>query len=150
VFDFEIEASLRRGQRRKDQKRWRELWKDYLERWKELQTLANDANRPADMENLFLRNKIAWPVESGKRKDLKPEEIEDFIRKGTEKSQAGHESSRDALAAALKVERVRWHPDKMQQRYGFMEIDETTMRGVTATFQVFDNIWHELQGSDKH
>ena len=97
--------------------------------------------------NLFLLNKIAWPVESGKRVDVNSEEVERFIKKGTDSLQSKDSASQDALVAALKVERVRWHPDKIQQRYGFMEIDEATMKGVTAAFQVFDRMWNDIRGS---
>ena len=149
VFDFEIDASLRRGQRRKDQKRWQELWKGYLQRWDQLQILAKDSSHTSDTENLFLRNKIAWPVESGQRKDVNSEEIDRFISKGTEGLREDGRSSRDSLLSALKVERVRWHPDKIQQRYGFMQIDEATVKGVTAVFQVFDHMWNERRGIQK-
>jgi len=145
IFDTQVEASLRRGERRKDRRRWQALWQDYLKRWDELQALARNRPKPEeDTEQVFLRNKIAWPVESGKRKDVHRDEIERFVRKGT----AGLESDEntgDILANALKAERVRWHPDKIQQRYGFMEIDESTLKGVTAVFQIFDDIWADIR-----
>jgi len=72
------------------------------------------------------------------------EEIERFIRKGTAVPQAT-EAAGDPFANAIKSERVRWHPDKIQQRYGFMQIDEHTLQGVTAVFQVFDAIWNEIR-----
>lgn len=149
IFDAQIEASLRRGDRRKERKRWQNLWADYLTRWVELQSLAqNRPNPDGESEQLFLRNKIAWPVETGKRKDVTRDEIERFVRKGTD----SHESSgeEDAFSNAIKVERVRWHPDKIQQRYGFMEIDENTLKGVTAVFQVFDDIWSQLRDEAEH
>jgi hypothetical protein len=143
VFDLEVENSLKRGEERKGKRRWKTLWEDYLRRWEELQQLAKDrTTRLADSKQLFLRNKIIWPVETSKRKDVKPEEIERFITKGSLSSKSTDEAE-DALLNALKAERVRWHPDKMQQRYGFMEIDEGTMAGVTATFQVFDRMWND-------
>ena len=40
---------------------------------------------------------------------------------------------------ALKVERVRWHPDKVQQRFGGT-VDEGTMKVVTGVFQVVDDL----------
>ncbi|KPI39457.1 uncharacterized protein AB675_4988 [Cyphellophora attinorum] len=147
TFDFAIDASLRRGQQRKDQKRWRELWQHYLQRWEQLQEMAKTRDPSQPTENLFLRNKIAWPVESGQRKDVKAEEIRRFIRDATAAVQADNDADDGALSAALKVERVRWHPDKIQQRYGFMEIDKSTMEGVTATFQVLDTMWNELRNS---
>lgn len=144
VFDFEIEASLQRGQRRKDQKRWRELWKDYLKRWEALQDLVQTHEQRA-AGTLFLRNKIAWPVESGLRRDVNAEEIQRFVRSGAQSAETESESRANALASAVKSERVRWHPDKIQQRYGSLEIDETTMKGVTATFQVLDQMWNDLR-----
>lgn len=144
TFDTQIEASLRRGEKRRDRKRWQSLWEEYLRRWKELQALAqNRSESEQDREQAFLRNKIAWPVETGKRQDVNREEIERFVKKGT----AGHEpvEGGDPLANAIKTERVRWHPDKIQQRYGFMDIDETTLKGVTAVFQAFDAIWNEIR-----
>ena len=143
VFDFEVEESLRRGERRRHTKRWKALWLDYLKQWEDLQQLAQ---RPRiegnEGEKLDLRNRIAWPVESGKRQDLAPEEIEKFINSGT--MHAGPSlDSEIALMSALKVERIRWHPDKVQQRFGRFNVDEKTMKGVTVVFQVFDRMWNE-------
>ena len=143
AFDFEIEASLRRGQKRKDRKRWRDLWEDYLKKWDELKTLAASRDTEKGTTNLFLRNKIAWPVETGKRQDVTAEQIEKFITLGV--GSAPQDQDNSVLVTALKQERVRWHPDKVQQRYGFMQIDELTIQGVTATFQVFDRMWNDLK-----
>ncbi|KAJ9627397.1 hypothetical protein H2204_009808 [Knufia peltigerae] len=145
AFDSQIEASLRRGQKRKDQKRWQALWQDYLKRWDEMHSLAQ--NRPTsedDAEQMFLRNKIAWPVESGKRKDVNGDEVERFIKKGTANLDPD-EVTEDLFTNAIKVERVRWHPDKIQQRYGFMSIDESTLKAVTAVFQIIDTIWNRIR-----
>jgi hypothetical protein len=150
VFDTHIEASLRRGQKRQDRKRWQGLWQDYLRQWEEMLALAEDRRRTTsqqDTEPIFLRNKIAWPVESGKRKDVEREEVERFVRNGTSTSQSAEAAGddNDAFATTIKAERVRWHPDKIQQRYGFMDIDESTLTGVTAVFQIFDAIWNKIR-----
>lgn len=145
VFEGEIEASLRRGRRRKEQRRWQELWQEYLTRWTGLQAMATD--RPLSNrhdEHFLLRHQIAWPVETGKRQDVSREEIEKFVRQGNTSQDADKETA-DAFMIKIKTERVRWHPDKIQQRYGFMAIDEDTLQGVTAVFQVFDSIWNELR-----
>lgn len=143
VFDLEVEHSLARGEQRRETKRWRGLWEEYLRRWEDLHQLAKGRTNPsADSEQISLRNKIVWPVETSKRKDVKPEEIERFIVKGIQSSSLVDEAD-SMLINALKTERVRWHPDKVQQRYGFMEVDESTMAGVTATFQVFDRMWND-------
>ena len=143
LFDLEVENSLARGEQRREKRRWKGLWEDYLRRWEDLQQLAQHQAKPlTNSEKHFLRNKIVWPVETGKRKDIKPEEVERFIVKGVQSS-ARVDEAEDALIKALKTERVRWHPDKVQQRYGFMEVDESTVAGVTAIFQVFDRMWNE-------
>jgi hypothetical protein len=43
---------------------------------------------------------------------------------------------------ALKVERVRWHPDKVQQRFAGA-VDEGTMKVVTGVFQIVDGLVEE-------
>ena len=141
IFDFEVEESLRRGEERRYRKHWKTLWDDYLKKWSSLQHLVDEKlNESADTTQAFLRNKIAWPVESGKRDDLSPDNIESFISQGAKNAnpELGHEK---ALLGALKIERIRWHPDKIQQRFGSLGIDEKTMKGVTAVFQVIDRMW---------
>jgi len=148
IFDSAIEASLKRGEQRRHRQRWKGLWQDYLRRWEELQSIAHHRQRQEpDSEQLFLRNKIAWPVESGQRKDVHKEEIERFIRQGAA-SADGESDPNGALATALKAERIRWHPDKIQQRYGFMQLDDTTMKGVTAVFQVVDALWSDIKAKE--
>jgi hypothetical protein len=147
VFDFEIEASLKRGKQRRDRKHWQQLWKNYLLRWDQLQDFARSRDLTTKEDNLFLRNKIIWPVESGKRKDVNAEAIEHFIRQAAISTGEDGDARDTTLAVAVKAERVRWHPDKVQQRYGFMDIDESTMQGVTATFQVLDRLWNELRST---
>ncbi|KEF52221.1 uncharacterized protein A1O9_11848 [Exophiala aquamarina CBS 119918] len=147
IFDSHIEASLRRGQQRKDRKRWQVLWQEYLRRWDELLSLSQSrlqTEEDEDRQQLFLRNKIAWPVESGKPKGITRAEVERFIRKGNDSSESEDFAS-VVFANTVKAERVRWHPDKIQQRYGFLEIDEGTLKGVTAVFQIFDDIWNDLR-----
>jgi len=48
------------------------------------------------------------------------------------------------FAARLKEERVRWHPDKVQQRLGG-KVDEKVMRDVTAIFQAVDALWNDTR-----
>ena len=145
IFDIEIEASLRRGEKRKDRKRWQALWQGYLEQWQDLQDLAQHRQKlDPEVEQFFLRNMIAWPVESGKRKDVVKDEIERFVRNGTATAANGI-ANQESFVNAVKSERIRWHPDKIQQRYGFMDMDENTLKGVTAVFQIFDTMWSNLR-----
>jgi len=147
VFDFEIDASLRRGQDRRDKKRWHTIWQDYTQRWNELQKIYESRRGPSadDGEQTFLRNKIAWPVESGKRKDVEPDAIEAFFHRVCDVQQIDRLDSATSVTAMLKAERIKWHPDKIQQRFGFMQIEQGTMEGVTAVFQVLDRMWTGLR-----
>jgi hypothetical protein len=73
-------------------------------------------------------------VITGKEKHVSNEEIERFLRSSP--------AWKEDPAVLLKVERVRWHPDKMQQRFG-QHIDSDAMKSVTAVFQVIDRLWTE-------
>ena len=149
VFDFEIEASLRRGQDRKDKKRWQTIWQSYMQRWNELQQIyeSRKGSSADDGEQIFLRNKIAWPVESGKRKDVDPDAVEAFFQKVCDVQQVDEHNNTTSIATIVKAERVKWHPDKIQQKFGFMQIEQGTMEGVTAVFQVLDRMWTILRTS---
>ena len=143
IFDFEVEESLRRGEERRHRKHWKALWDGYLQRWANLQELIEEKLKDSpDAQQIYLRNEIAWPVESGKRDDLLPGNIEEFVLNGTKNASADLDRE-TALLSALKVERIRWHPDKIQQRFGSLGIDEKTIKGVTAVFQVIDRMWSE-------
>ena len=83
-------------------------------------------------------------MESGKRKDVCSDEVRRFITNGT-KHTTDTDSDHTALRQALKVERVRWHPDKIQHWFGFMAIDNDTLQSVTAVFQIFDDMWNEIR-----
>ncbi|KAF2821525.1 hypothetical protein CC86DRAFT_411208 [Ophiobolus disseminans] len=126
----QMEQSLKRGAERKKAKEAAAAWDNYSTKWgylKSAQNLAQEAeSRVLDL--------IPWPVASGKPSHVSKEDIERFLR-----SSSGW---KDDAAALLKVERVRWHPDKMQQRFG-QHIDIDTMKSVTAVFQVIDRLWNE-------
>lgn len=77
---------------------------------------------------------IFWPVESGKRRDVNYDSVREFMR---------HNPAETDLLATLKVERVRWHPDKIQHRYGRLGMDDVVMRSVTEVFQIIDRMWNE-------
>jgi hypothetical protein len=118
-FDSLVEQALRRGARRKEQRQWGEVWKEYLEKWEKLR--PGDATGSPDQA-------IPWPVLSGQRQDLAKEAVEEFFR---------HAPNDDPN---LKLERVRWHPDKMQQLFRG-NVDSDVMQSVTAVFQLVDALW---------
>lgn len=149
LFDLELDASLKRGQHRRDKKHWRQKWQTYLDTWKELQNIRDSRKGQSadDSEQIFLRNKIAWPVESAERSDVNASEVARFF---DNVANVQEEDTTRARIATLKVERVRWHPDKIQQRFGFMQIDQTTMETVTAVFQIIDSLWNDVRSSSTH
>lgn len=148
AFEREMEQSLRRGQERKETKMWQAKWDAYGNAWGSLHDLVRSraaATNGEECKTVYLRNEIPWPVQSGKRKDVTPANIERFMVKTAESStisapldHIGHQ-----LLANLKSERVRWHPDKVQHRFGSLDIDEGTLKAVTEVFQVLDRMYNE-------
>jgi hypothetical protein len=125
---------------------WREKWDAYEKGWEDLHQLAraeDEAKEDSEKKTIYLRNEIVWPVESGKRKDVSPDGILEFMVK-TANSLAGTPDEETLrLLTNLKRERVRWHPDKVQHRFGNLQIDEGTLKGVTEVFQVMDRLYNE-------
>lgn len=128
AFEQAMDESLRRGAERKKLKAWAGVWKEYLESWE-----SADAMREKQAAAQPLRNIILWPVRSGKRADVGPAAVEEFLRHAPEA----------VLMNTLKKERIRWHPDKIQHRYGALGIDDVVMRSVTEVFQIIDRMWTE-------
>ncbi|OAX84395.1 hypothetical protein ACJ72_01227 [Emergomyces africanus] len=177
TFEQMIEESLRRGQERKMKKRradvWLDVWRRYLDSWEDLNAraraavltppISSRAGLSADMTTDKLRNLIFWPVESGKRRDITPEAVETFIRNApmptpTNTPAAGLElgqreksqSHASDILTVLKIERVRWHPDKMQHRYGALGMEEHLVKSATEVFQILDRMWvEERERGDK-
>ncbi|KAI9826341.1 MAG: hypothetical protein M1832_000258 [Thelocarpon impressellum] len=118
VFDQEVEESLRRGQERRRRARWKKRWDEYVDAWQAMRDVA------PDRENEYLSS----------------DEVERFFKTAT--------ATPIDLRSVLKSERVRWHPDKLQQRLGGREggVDESTMKAVTAVFQMVDRMWIEERG----
>jgi hypothetical protein len=123
----QIEESLRRGAERKKAKEAEVAWVNYAKKWDELKIAQDvDESRISDL--------MPWPVLSGKAMHVSSENISRFLR--------GSSAWKSDSTALLKTERVRWHPDKLQQRFG-QHIDMDTMKSVTAVFQVIDRLWNE-------
>ncbi|KAI9897127.1 hypothetical protein N3K66_008149 [Trichothecium roseum] len=122
----EMEESLRRGEERRSRRRWNQKWKEYDEAWARWDGSSASG--------------IAWPVESGNRTDVDPQAVRAFFVRGLDIEELGE----NVFTAKLREERVRWHPDKMQQKLGG-KVDEEVMRGITAVFQIIDTLWGELR-----
>ena len=123
----QMEESLQRGAERKKAKEAAASWAKYMAKWAHLKSLQDPGTEDP-------REIIPWPVASGRASQVEAKDIEHFLRSSAD--------WREDPLALLKVERVRWHPDKMQQRFG-QHIDTDTMRLVTAVFQVVDRLWNE-------
>ncbi|TDZ36393.1 hypothetical protein C8035_v001723 [Colletotrichum spinosum] len=121
----DMERSLRRGEERRKKRMWKTIWDDYTRGWSDW---AGDVDT------------IPWPVESGRRKDIDEKEVRRFIVNGLAVEEIGEKE----FAAKLREERVRWHPDKMQQKLGG-QVDDSVMKDVTAIFQIIDKLWADTR-----
>lgn len=144
-----VEQALKRGEERRRTGKWKLCWMAYVRGWERLQ----EGQAPlSEKDSIALRERISWPVESGSWKEVQPEQVERFFKHAPQPTTSGGDAVGDQvvpldLAAILKVERVRWHPDKMQQRFRGqgIELDEKTLKVVTAVFQVIDRMWSEVR-----
>ncbi|KAL2872726.1 uncharacterized protein BJX67DRAFT_16750 [Aspergillus lucknowensis] len=159
AFERAMEESLKRGRERKRKREvWKRVWADYLHSWGRVEALRDgdgdgdqDRNREEGGKK-GLKDVLFWPVESGKRRDVCRENVEEFMRRAPPTAQGsasgggdGDAAPEDLLVATLKAERVRWHPDKIQHRYGTLRVDEGIMRSVTEVFQIIDDLWNETK-----
>jgi len=101
-------------------------WAAYLAAWDKLKLELADADsvstKPASQ-------RIPWPTLS--HKPATRPNIEDFMQ------HIPSSSDGKVKLQMLKAERVRWHPDKVQQRFAGA-VDEGTLKVVTGVFQVVD------------
>lgn len=130
----EMEKSLRRGRERRSRKEWKGRWDAYVAAW---------AAWGGDVATL------PWPTRSGEREDVAAATdegaaaaVREFFVRGLGLDELGEKE----FAARLKDERVRWHPDKVQQRLGG-KVDDGVMRDVTAIFQVIDKLWSDTRSN---
>ncbi|KAK3391918.1 hypothetical protein B0T20DRAFT_445672 [Sordaria brevicollis] len=131
----EMERSLKRGEERRKRRVWKDRWEEYLKAWEDFAGAAPTVE------------KIPWPVNrevmvGEKIEEMDPETVRSFFVHGIGLEELGEKE----FAAKLKDERVRWHPDKMQQRLGG-NVDATVMRDVTAIFQIVDKLWNDTRKS---
>jgi hypothetical protein len=141
AFERAMDDSLRRGKERKKEKKskgWDRIWEEYTESWERIAKVGGEEGAIGSPKPL--RSLLFWPVSSGKRGDVQPKAVEEFMR---------HAPASAEFLATLKIERVRWHPDKIQQRFGSLGIDEVVMRSVTEVFQIVDRLWNEERERQK-
>lgn len=119
----EMERSLRRGEERRQRRGWRVAWETYLKKWD-----AWDGQVEA----------VPWPVRDGG--EIDEEGLRAFFVNGLALDELGEKE----FAVRLKDERVRWHPDKMQQRLGG-RVEGKVMKDITMIFQVIDRLWNDTR-----
>ncbi|CAG8983948.1 hypothetical protein HYALB_00008808 [Hymenoscyphus albidus] len=135
-FRRKVEESLRRGEERKSRKAWGERWEAYTKKWEGLGKGGDGKVAVAS---------IPWPVESGRKKDIDFKEIERFYLNAPTSGQP----TEAELGKILKLERIRWHPDKIQQKLGGQDVSEDVMQAVTMVFQFIDRMWSEMRDRKK-
>jgi hypothetical protein len=135
-FQRKIEESLRRGEERKTRRIWAEKWDAYVKKWEELGRGGHAKVAIAS---------IPWPVESGRRKDVSSKNVERFFLFAPTSGQP----TESQLGKVLKLERVRWHPDKIQQKLGGQDVDEAVIKAVTGVFQIIDQMWSDVRDGEK-
>lgn len=127
-----LNQKIKMSQKISNQKLWEERWHKYITRW--------DFLMKGTSEGVFVAS-IPWPVASGNINDVNSEEIKRFLSHAP----ATIHHSEGSLSKVLKAERIRWHPDKMQQRFGGQTVDERILQAVTSVFQVIDDYWSKIR-----
>ena len=135
-FRKKIEESLKRGEERRSRKAWGDKWEAYVKKWEDL---AKGGPSKVAIAS------IPWPVESGQLKDVETKAIERFFLYAPTSGQP----TESQLSKVLKLERVRWHPDKIQQKLGGQDVEETVIQRVTEVFQIIDRMWSEVRDGKK-
>lgn len=133
AWERDFEEALKRGEDRRRRSKWKQCWEGYLRSWENSQKMLKRGN---------IRDRMHWPVESGKYEDVGKKEVERFFKNAPQPIRGEPDVNVEAI---LKVERVRWHPDKVQQRFGRQGVDDETMKKVTATFQIIDGMWSAVR-----
>ncbi|KAF3938337.1 hypothetical protein ABW19_dt0210249 [Dactylella cylindrospora] len=126
---------------RRSSERIQKAWTTYTNAWEDI--TRKDRPKSTSLE-------IPWPVESGKRKDISKEAVESFFKSAPRAATDAGDSERKAYSDTLRLERVRWHPDKALQRWGRDQISDDLLKGITAVFQIIDSLWATERDNDKH
>lgn len=134
----DMDESLRKGEERRQKRKWRNKWEEYERAW------AGWDGRPETLPWPMMMDNAADDERSGSvRGEISEDKVKPFLMQGLRLE----DTDPKTVAARLKEERVRWHPDKIQQRAGGT-VDERTMRDVTAVFQIVDKLWSEMRTKD--
>lgn len=135
---------LKEGKQRSEMKaknQSQKRWGEYLEDWTTIMEGAQVGVDDGGKKAKGYQPLIPWPVESGELSDISREAVEQFLLSALTSTK---HRSRDFINI-LKLERVRWHPDKAQQRWGKGGLGEEEVKGITAVFQAIDSLWIEYR-----
>lgn len=124
--------------------RSRGRWSEYLEDWTRIMEGTQADVKGGRKRVKGSQTSIPWPVESGELSDISREAVEQFFLSAS----TGTEFRSGDFINILKLERVRWHPDKAQQRWGKCGLGEEELKGITAVFQAIDSLWVEYRGKE--
>ncbi|KAK4546618.1 hypothetical protein LTR36_001835 [Oleoguttula mirabilis] len=127
----EWDASSDSTKQKKRQSEYTAAWSRYLAAWDKLKHDLLGERSASEPEGAPPSKRIPWPVL--RSKPVIRANIESFLR------HAPADTERTTLQL-LKAERVRWHPDKVQQRFSG-KVDDLTMKLVTGVFQVVDSLF---------
>lgn len=133
-------SSRQAKSREPDEEVYTRAWTTYLAAWEALKYALANPPSPSLQPPMPPSKRIPWPTLQN-RPATRPN-IEAFMRHAPISISSGEEKGAGGRLQALKAERVRWHPDKVQQRFGG-EVDEGTMKVVTGIFQVVDALVEE-------
>lgn len=123
----EIDRTLRRAEDRRKKKTESSAFADYIARWR-----AWDGEQET----------IPWPTETGTPEGITEKSVRSFFLRGLDLKALGTKT----FNAQLKEHRVRWHPDKMEQKMGGRtKVDEIIMADITMTFQVIDTLYNDTR-----
>lgn len=133
----EIQREDKQRRQRKHRSDLQKRWDEYLHNWARIADESRvDVDNDGGERKVPLDN-IPWPTRSGKLLDLSQDAIEEFFLSAP----TGTAPNREGFTDMLKLERVRWHPDKAQQRWGKSGLSEEELKGITAVFQAIDSLW---------
>ncbi|KAF3913624.1 hypothetical protein ABW21_db0202124 [Orbilia brochopaga] len=133
------EAARRRKTMRKEDYT-KKAWEAYATAWEDLTKKEKTEGR---------RLRILWPVHSGLRSDVTKEAVEKFFTSVANMLRTAGPSERKSYADLLRAERVRWHPDKALQRWGKNLVTDDLLKGMTAVFQIIDDLWAKERDGGK-
>ena len=105
-----------KDQAAKQKREWQQAWHSYVTNWVTFKNLKDD-EKPKTVEEA--RRMIPWPTKSGEFRDVTRANVLEFYRNAC--PDAGEP---DKLARMMRMESLKWHPDKFGLLYHDCEVEE--------------------------